>query len=112
MKRLSYVFAALTVLLTLSGCKAPVAQQGGKEDMAYLLFVSPSEYYNKVVQVSIDDATSFDAEVVKAKKASRKGKQYGISTGARSIKVTSEGKVLYQKKIFVSSQEVKQIILP
>jgi hypothetical protein len=112
MKRLLYVFTALAMLLTVSSCKAPVAQQGGKEDIAYLLFVSPSEYYNKVVQVSIDDATSFDAEVVKAKKASRKGKQYGIATGTRSIKVTSEGKVLYQKKIFVSSQEVKQIILP
>ena len=112
MKRLSLVSAALIALFTMFGCKAPVAQQGGKEDMAYLLFVSPSEYYNKVVQVSIDDATSFDAEVIKAKKASRKGKQYGISTGTRNIKVTCEGKVLYQKKIFVSSQDVKQIILP
>jgi hypothetical protein len=50
--------------------------------------------------------------VVKEKKAKRKGSQYGIATGNRSIKVTSQGKVLYQKKIFVSAQEVKQIMLP
>lgn len=111
MKKIAFAFAAV-VLVILSGCKAPVAQQGGKEDMAYLLFVSSSQYAGKVVQVSIDEATTFNAEVVKAKKAKRGGRQYGISTGSRSIKVTSQGQVLYQKKIFVSAQEVKQILLP
>lgn len=111
MKKIAIVFAALS-LTVLSGCKAPVAQQGGKEDMAYLLFVSPSQYAGGVVQVSIDDATAFDAKVVKEKRSKRKGCQYGIGTGNRSIKVTSQGKVLYQKKIFVSAQEVKQILLP
>ncbi len=111
MKKTVFAFAALALML-VSGCKAPVAQQGGKEDMAYLLFVSPSQYAGDVVQVSIDDETTFNAEVVKEKKAKRKGSQYGIATGNRSIKVTSQGKVLYQKKIFVSAQEVKQIMLP
>jgi len=110
MKKTAMLFAALAFVMT--GCKAPVAQQGGKEDIAYLLFVSPSQYSGKTVQVSVDDATAFNADVVKEKKAKRKGRQYGIATGNRSIKVTSEGKVLYQKKIFVSAQEVKQILLP
>lgn len=109
MKKITFIFAAIALMM--SGCKAPVAQQGGKEDIAYLLFVSPSQYSGKVVQVSVDD-TSFDAKVVKEKRSKRKGSQYGIATGNRNIKVTSEGKVLYQKKIFVSAQEVKQILLP
>ncbi len=111
MKKLLALFAVLALLV---GCKAnyPVAQQSGKEDMAFLLFVSGNEYAGQEVQVTLDDAQPFTAKVVKQKKALRKGKQYGVKTGTRSLKVTCEGKVLYQKKVFLSTQEVKQIILP
>ena len=100
--------------LMLFSCRAnfPVAQQSGKEDMAYLLFVSGNQYAGKNVQVSIDNAQPFTAKVVKAKKANRRGTQYGIATGTRTLKVSRDGKVIYEKKIFVSTQEVKQIILP
>ncbi len=112
MKKILGYLCLLTILMT--GCRAhlPVAQQSGKEDIAYLLFVGQQEYGNHEVLVSIDDSTPFTAKVVKAKKANRRGTQYAIGTGARTIKVTSDGKTLYQKKIFVSTQEVKQIILP
>ena len=108
------LFFICLLALLLIGCRAhyPVAQQSGKEDIAYLLFVGQQEYGNKDVQVTIDDATPFEAKVVKSKKANRRGTQYAINTGVRNIKVTCNGKVLYEKKIFVSTQEVKQIILP
>ncbi len=103
-----------TVLALLMACKAnyPVAQESGKEDMAYLLFVSSKQYAGKDVQVSVDGGAPFNARVVKSKKSNRRGTQYGINTGRRKIKVTFEGQSLYQKDIFVSTQEVKQIILP
>lgn len=108
------IFGMFAMASLLMGCKAnfPVAQQTGKEDMAYLLFVGQNEYGGKEVQVTIDNAEPFTAKVVKSKKANRRGTQYGIGTGARNIVVKCEGKTLYQKKIFVSTQEVKQIILP
>lgn len=111
MKKLLILFA---LPLILSGCKAnyPVAQQGGKDDMAYLLFVSPNEYAGEDVLVTIDDAQPFAAKVIKQKKANRKGTQYGVATGTRSLKVTCNGITIYQKKLFLSTQEVKQIILP
>ena len=98
----------------LFGCKAnyPVAQQGGKEDVAFLLFVSPKEYVGEDIQVTIDDSKHFSARVVKQKKANRRGTQYGVSTGTHNLKVDYNGKTLYQKKVFLSTQEVKQIILP
>ena len=96
----------------LAGCKAPVAQQSGKEDIAYLLFVSPNKKKKKKVTVSLDNQKPFSVQVVKEKKSKRKGTQYGVKTGARHIKVSYEGKTLYNKKIFISTQEVKQIILP
>ena len=105
------MFAIASLLI---GCKAnfPVAQQTGKEDMAYLLFVGQREYGAKEVQVTIDNAEPFTAKVIKSKKANRRGTQYGIGTGTKSLVVKCDGKTLYQKKIFVSTQEVKQIILP
>ncbi len=100
--------------LLLAGCRAnfPVAQQSGKEDMAYLLFVSQKQYTGKQVEVTLDNAAPFTAKVVKAKKANRRGSQYGVGVGPRTLKVSCEGKNIYQKKIFLSTQEIKQIMLP
>lgn len=111
MKKRLILFAIPLILL---GCKAnyPVAQQSGKEDMGYLLFVSPDKYIGEKVQVIIDNAQPFTAKVVKQKNSNRKGTQYGISTGTRSLKVNYDGKTIYQKKLFLSTQEVKHIILP
>ena len=108
------IFCIIAIASLLTGCKAnfPVAQQTGKEDMAYLLFVGQKEYAGKEVQVTIDNAEPFTAKVVKSKKANRRGTQYGIGTGNKNIVVKCDGKTLYQKKIFVSTQEVKQILLP
>ena len=103
---------AIPILLT--GCRAnfPVAQESGKEDIAYLLFVSPNQYAGKEVQVKVDNTAPFTAKVVKAKKANRRGSQYGIAVGTRTLTVSYNSKNIFQKKIFVSTQEVKQITLP
>lgn len=96
------------------GCKSsfPVAQQSGKEDMAYLVFVGPrATYGTKLVQVDVD-GTTFDAKVIKPKTANRKGTQYGVATGRRNIIVRSDGNIIYSKQIFLSSQETKIITLP
>lgn len=114
MKTIIKIILATLPLLFLFGCKAsyPVAQESGKEDMGYLLFVSDKQYAGKNVQVIVDGTTQFTAKVVKGKKSNYRGSQYGISTGNRTLKVTYQGHTLYQKKIFISTQEVKQIILP
>lgn len=96
----------------LVACKGPVEMQSGREDMAYLVFTSPSVYWNKVVDVSIDGGTTFEAKVVKTKRSNYWGRQYGIATGRRKLKVSYKGETIYQKEIFVSSQETKVITLP
>lgn len=108
------ILLALTSLIV--GCKTnyPVAQQSGKEDMAYLIFVGPQKTYgngSKRVQVDID-GNKFDAQVVKPKTANRKGTQYGVATGRRNITVKFNNQVIYQKQLFLSSQETKIITLP
>ena len=105
MKKLILLFV---IPLLLIGCRAhfPVAQESGKEVIAYLLFVSSNQYAGKEVQVKVNN------KVAKAKKANRRGSQYGIAVGTRALTVSYDGKNIYQKKIFVSTQEVKQIVLP
>ena len=64
------------------------------------------EYAGKEVAVIIDESQPFTAKVVKQKNANHKGTQYGVATGTRSLKVIHDGKTIYQKKIFLSTQEV------
>lgn len=107
------ILASIIAVMLLAGCRSyPVAQQSGKEDMAYLLFVSSDEYKNKTVDVKLDDNTTFEAKVVATKKAKRKGIAYGVSTGKRKIIVTNGGNTIYEKELFLSTQETKQITLP
>lgn len=53
MKRLLILLFVIPLLLI--GCRAhfPVAQESGKEDIAYLLFVSPKEYAGKSVLLKL-----------------------------------------------------------
>ncbi len=115
MKKLVLFTLTLAALLMV-GCKSsyPVAMQSGQEDMAYLVFVGPLDKYGNgkyPVQVDID-GTKFDAKVVKPKVANRKGFQYGVGLGNRHLKVTFRGETVYEKQIFLSTQETKVINLP
>ncbi len=111
--RLKLLFA-LGLVLLLYGCKSnyPVAQQGGKDDVAYLLIVSHKEYVNKQVAVTLDNEKTFEAKVVKARDSNYKGVSYAISPGRKKIKVEYKGTSIYNKEIFVSTQETKIITLP
>lgn len=98
--------------LSFCSCKAPISTQSGSEDIAYLIFTSPKKYWNHHVNVQIDDRTYFEAKVVKTKRNNRWGRQYGVMPGRRHIKVTYQDDVIYEKVIFLSTQENKIITLP
>lgn len=113
-KRLIFTMFAITCFLVSCKTSFPVAQQSGKEDIAYLVFVGPKETYgngSKLVQVDVD-GNLFDAKVVKPKVANRKGTQYGVTTGNRHVTVKFQGKTIYSKQLLLSSQETKIINLP
>jgi hypothetical protein len=114
MKKFAIVISCVLSLL-LTACKAnmPVAQQSGKEDVAYLLFVSQSgQYHKQDLTVTVDEQT-YTAQGIKAKTANRRGTQYTAPTGTHQLTVKdANGNVLYNKKVFLSQQEVKNITLP
>ncbi|MEG2573249.1 MAG: hypothetical protein RSA44_01155, partial [Bacteroides sp.] len=86
-------------------------EEKGLPNQAYLLFVSNHSYSN-TVQVTIDNKISFDAKVLKEKKMTVKGNTYAIGTGRKKLKVVDKGKTIYEKEIFVTTQETKKIQLP
>ena len=98
--------------LSICSCRAPISTQSGSEDMAFLIFTSPKQYWNHHVDVEIDKKTYFQAKVVKTKRNNRWGRQYGVKPGRRHIKVTYQDNVIYEKDIFLSTQENKLITLP
>ncbi len=114
MKKTLFSLVFCAVLAALCGCKAnyPVAQQSGKDDIAYLIFVSASNSHNKDVEVFVDDKTRFTAQTVKSSKSNRRGTRYSVQTGKRKVKVVHGGKTLYDKYVFLSPQETKEITLP
>lgn len=95
-------------------CKAnyPVALQSGKSDVAYLLFVGSKKCAGEKVEVFLDDMLSFEAKVVKQESANNKGTKYGVKTGVHKLKVVHKDDIVYKKKVFLSTQEVKHINLP
>ena len=113
MKHYLYLLISLIfATLLFTNCKAnyPVAQQSGKDDIAYLIFASASnKSYN--INVTIDASTSFSAKTVKSKDANHKGTSYTINTGKRKIIVSKNGINIYEKFIFLSPQETKIITL-
>lgn len=101
-------------LLVLASCKTGVyTAEYGKEDVAFISLISSDVMANKDVQVIVDDETQFTAHIQKAKQSTEKhnGKLFAIKPGKRHLKIVYQGKVIYEKEIFVSSQQTKLINL-
>ncbi|MCR5394217.1 MAG: hypothetical protein K6E86_02335 [Bacteroidales bacterium] len=113
MKNLILYLLVAIASISMTACGSmPIAQQSGKEDTCSLVFVSQGQHVGEMVSVQLDN-TSFEAKTVSYKKATRKGIAYSVAPGTRSITVKDEqGNVIYSKKIFLSTQETKQIQLP
>ena len=108
------ILCLLTVVccLLLSGCKVGnVAVSQGLADQSYLYFVSVNKYA-KPVQVTLDNGVTFNANVVRERKATVKGDTYAVSTGKRRVSVSYQGKTIWEREVFLSTQETKKIILP
>jgi hypothetical protein len=102
----------LSLCLAFTGCKVGnVASTQGLSDQAYLYFVSTNEY-KAPVSVTVDGSTVFEAAVVKEKKFNVKGNTYAIATGKRHVLVKQNGQILFERTLFLSTQETKKITLP
>ena len=111
-KSIVKVFALLFMTMMYNCARMPVSQETGIDNVAHLLFVSFGNRSAYEVKVTLDDGSSFVAQTIKAKNSSRKGTQYVVRTGRRKLKVMEGNTVLYEKEVFLSTGETKEILLP
>lgn len=108
MRKLILLFAMFMAV----GCTGVKTTTSGLENEAFLIFLGDPQNYDSGVEVTVDEKTSFSAEVQKKHTDRPKGKVYAISTGQHIVSVAHNNEIIYQKRIFVSAQETKKIILP
>jgi hypothetical protein len=106
------LLASIALLCLLSSCTGVRTLSKGLENEAFLEFVGSPGKYADGITVTVDENNTFTANVKKEHTDRPKGKVYAISTGQHNISVSYGNQVIYQKQIFVSAQETKQIILP
>lgn len=109
MKKILF-FTILTTLLI--GCDITKTLSRGIENQAFLLIVGTPSKYPKGVEVVLDDKTIFNAEVQKNSAKVKHLRLYGISSGKHKVSISKNNNSIYEKIIFVSSQQTKKIVLP
>ncbi len=110
MKKILFFTIFTTFLI---GCGVTKTESRGIENQAFLLIVGTPSQYPKGVEVVIDDKTMFfNAEVQKNRAKVKHLRLYGISSGKHKVSISKNNKNIYEKIIFVSSQQTKKIILP
>jgi len=94
------------------GCTGVKTTSYGLEKEAFLEFIGNPSLYDGGIDIQLDNKLKFEA-VVNKKNADRpKGIVYSISPGNHLITVSYNGKIVFQKQVYISYQETKIIILP
>ena len=104
----------LTVIVLLGsiGCTGIKTSARGLDNEAFLEFIGKPENYKGGVNVDLDNKKNFKAEIIKDYLDHPKGHVYSISTGQHILTISYDGKIIYKRQIFASSQETKKIVLP
>ncbi len=110
---LLFIFA--TIIYSCTGVKSTVK---GLDNESFLSFYSDNDkIINSNIEVTLEKTNSFLVQVNKIRRNSTNfekrpnGKAYSIKPGKNEIEITSNGKLIYRKKIFISNQETKIIKL-
>ncbi|WP_298949671.1 hypothetical protein [uncultured Polaribacter sp.] len=109
MKKILFITILTTLLV---GCGVTKTISRGIENQAFLLILGTPSNYPNGVEVVIDEKTKFNAEVQKNRDKVKHLKLYGISSGKHKVSISKNNKRIYEKIIFLSSQQTKKIILP
>jgi hypothetical protein len=110
--KISHLNLFMIFVISMISCTGIKTTTSGLENNSFLEFVGSPNQYKGGVTVTIDEKNTFIAEVKKANSALPKGTTYAINSGSHQIVVTFNNKKLYQKQIFVGTQETKKIELP
>tara|TARA_B100000809_G_scaffold220164_1_gene227770 strand:+ start:198 stop:548 length:351 start_codon:yes stop_codon:yes gene_type:complete len=111
------LFITVFTCLLFTNCTGVKTVSSGLENESFLEFAGDPRDFAGGVDVNIDDKITFKAEINKVRRNSPdhakrpKGKAYAISTGAHVVSVSYNNTLIFKKKIFISAQETRTIIL-
>lgn len=111
MKKL-ILFISAMLLLALSSCGGIKSSSKGLDNQSFIAVHGSALAYSGGVDVNVDDAINFKAEVTKYRKGRISSTVYAIKPGKHIITVSYNGEVLYKKQVFLSNQETREIHLP
>ena len=106
------LFTLIIGLTILAGCTGVKTSSTSLENESFLEIIGTPGNYPGGVDINIDNNPTFNAVVNKDHSNRPKGNVYAISTGTHFVTVSYNNNVIFKKKIFVSAQETKKIILP
>lgn len=117
MQMKKYILILSTVIITVgmfTSCSVGrTTETKALENQAYLQFLrGTTEKYSDGVTIYLDNEPPFKAKVNKVKSTTVKGNVYVIYSGKRHLRVEYKGDVIYDKDIFLSSQESRVVQLP
>lgn len=105
------ILLLIFVLCVTAGCNlGNYSRITGLQDQAYISLVAAEK---GTARVSVDGAEPFTMQVVKAKKGYNYAAKHRavIGVGKHRLRVERNGAVVFDRDIFVSPREVKQIEL-
>ncbi|MBM3418689.1 MAG: hypothetical protein FJY17_07200 [Bacteroidetes bacterium] len=106
------IFSYLISSLIFLGCTGVKTTSYSLESEAFLEFIGNPYLYDGGIDIQLDHKFKFKAVVNKENADRPKGTVYSISPGNHLISVSHNGKMVYQKQVYISYQETKRIILP
>lgn len=108
---MNYIIKLIFIgLIFFSSCTGLKSTTSGLNNEAFIEIIGKPSRFSGGVDVKIDDKLNFKAQVKKDKDIA-KGSVYAIASGNHSIEISYNGKIIFKKQIFVSSQETRKIVL-
>ena len=106
----------LLILLTtvMAACGGIKQTASGLENVGFLQVFGDPQKYPGGVLVTLDKAAPVVAEVISPGRAARKVElpSVKIPYGKHALSVTYQGRVVFERQIFLSSQETYKVELP
>lgn len=108
------LLAGFLFVFMLASCGSVSSLSGGLNDESYVVLAASREFVGRDVILSIDDQEPIRLRVRKdGNNAVRRGERIVIQPGKHRVRVESmEGRLLFDKEIFVSTRNARKIELP
>ena len=112
--KLKHIVCLCVCAFLMTACGAVASTSGGLADEAYVVLSSTGTYAGSSVDLYLDNQDAIPVKVSRdGNMAVRKGLRVAVKPGKHRVVVRDRrGGLLFDRQIFVSTQNTKTIVLP